>query len=138
MSSGIVLVEDNLDDVALMTRMLGRFRLQNEITVLKDGQAAVEYFFGKDGQPSENSPMLVLLDLGLPGVPGFRVLERLRQNPRTQGIPVIVFTSSTDEEDRIRSLKLGAIAFHGKPVHFADFALTVQRLGLVWTSPAYF
>ena len=132
----ILLVEDNPGDVQLTLRALKRHRLENDVIIAADGQAALGHLFGAAGQEPGPPPILVLLDIGLPKINGLRVLELMRADPRTRHIPVIVLSATEDEEEAIRSRRLGAIAMLHKPLDFAAFSLHVQRLGLTWTSLA--
>jgi CheY-like chemotaxis protein len=126
----VVLIEDNPDDVALTLRGLRRAGLVNHIEVLRDGVEALEFLLGHDASTAH--PMVVLLDLSLPMVEGLQVLERLRADPRTRTLPVVILTSSRQEYDRIASERLGIHSYIIKPVDFPKLAATVQQLGLYW------
>ncbi len=130
----ILLVEDNPDDEALALRALRRSGIANEIIVVRDGVEALDYLLGtgpyKGDPPS--LPQVVLLDLKLPKLNGLDVLGRLRADPRTRRLAVVVLTSSNEEEDIIASYNLGANSYVRKPVNFNDFAKAVQELGLYW------
>jgi two-component system, response regulator len=126
----IVLVEDNPDDVALTLRGLRRAGLVNHIEVLRDGAEALQFFLGRGA--STPRPMVVLLDLQLPKVDGLQVLERLRANPRTQTLPVVILTASRQERDLVESRRLGINQYITKPVDFPQLAAVVQQLGLYW------
>ena len=131
----ILLVEDNPQDEMLTLRALHRANLANRVDVMRDGQQALDYLFGEGefaGQAPPALPTVVLLDIGLPRLSGLEVLERLRADPRTALLPVVILTSSDDERDRLQSYAHGANSFVRKPVNFADFAETVARLGLYW------
>jgi CheY-like chemotaxis protein len=131
----ILLVEDNPDDVELNLRALRRHNITNEIVVMKDGAEALDYLFGAGsfaGRDANQVPTLILLDLKLPKVGGREVLKRLRQDPRTRLIPVVVLTSSAEENDIIESYSLGCNSYVRKPVDFAEFAEAVRQLGLYW------
>jgi len=131
----ILLVEDNDDDVQLTLRALRRHRLSNDIVISPDGADALDWLFcaGRhEGRDPDEQPALVLLDLKLPKVDGFEVLERIRADERTRLIPVVVLTSSKEEEDRLRGYKLGANSYVQKPVSFEDFCEAVEEIGLYW------
>lgn len=131
----ILLVEDNPQDEILILRSLRKANLVNRIDVAKDGQQALDYLFCQGEFASRNQeepPAVVLLDIGLPRLSGLEVLERLRANPCTQLLPVVILTSSDEERDRLASYKSGANSFVRKPVNFAEFAETVAQLGVYW------
>ena len=131
----ILLVEDNDDDVELTLRALRRNRVANRVDVVRDGAEALEYLFGTGsyaGRDVRDTPNLVLLDLKLPKVGGLEVLERLRSDPRTRRLPVVVLTSSNVESDLARSYDLGANSYIRKPVDFTQFMEAVNQLGLYW------
>lgn len=131
----ILLVEDNPQDELLTLRSLKKVNLANEVEVMRDGQEALDYLFREgvftvlEGAPL---PAVVLLDLGLPKLGGLEVLDRLRKDPRTKLLPVVILTSSDEERDRMQSYLGGANSFVRKPVDFAEFAETVARLGVYW------
>ena len=140
----ILLVEDNDDDVELTLRALRRNRVANRVDVVRDGAEALEYLFATGshkGRDVRDAPNLVLLDLKLPKVGGLEVLERLRADPRTRRLPVVVLTSSNVESDLARSYDLGANSYIRKPVDFTQFMEAVNQLGLYWLvlneSPPY-
>jgi len=126
----IVLVEDNPDDVALTLRGLRRAGLVNHIEVLRDGTEALQFLLGR--ATSAPRPMVILLDLQLPKVDGPQVLERLRADPRTQTLPVVILTASRQERDFVESRRLGIKHYITKPVDFPQLAAVVQQLGLYW------
>jgi two-component system, response regulator len=131
----ILLVEDNDDDVELTLRALRRNRVANRVDVVRDGAEALEYLFATgtySGRDVRNIPNLVLLDLKLPKVGGLEVLERLRADPRTRRLPVVILTSSNVESDLARSYDLGANSYIRKPVDFTQFMEAVNQLGLYW------
>jgi CheY-like chemotaxis protein len=128
-SKVILLVEDNPDDEALMLRAFGKSQLANRIEVARDGAEAVDYLIGPSPRPL---PTLVILDLKLPKVDGLEVLRRVRQAERTRTLPVVVLTSSREEQDLVESYRLGANSYVRKPVDFVQFAEAVQTLGLYW------
>ena len=132
----ILLVEDNPDDVALTLRALKKNKIANKVDVVTDGAEALEYLFGtgkyNDHDPS-TVPALVLLDLKLPKVDGLEVLRRIRADERTNNLlPVVILTSSTEEQDLISGYKLGANSYIRKPVDFGKFTEAVRQLGLYW------
>jgi len=131
----VVLVEDNPDDIELTLRAFAQNHLPNQIVVLRDGQEAVDWFFPSGGhsplQPSV-MPDVVLLDLMLPKLGGFEVLRRLRAEERTRRLPVVVFTSSREEEDIAACYDLHANGFARKPVAFSDLIAAIRSLGLYW------
>jgi len=131
----ILLVEDNPDDVALTLRALNKNNIANEVIVAKDGVEALDYLFGEGAYASRNAtivPAVILLDLKLPRIDGLEVLERLRKDERTKFAPVVVLTSSKEEQDLVRSYKLGANSYIRKPVDFIQFSEAVRQLGLYW------
>lgn len=131
----ILLVEDNPQDELLVLRALKKINLANQIDVARDGQQALDYLFG-EGEFAELAgnplPTVVLLDIGLPRLSGLEVLARLRNDPRTRLLPVVILTSSDEERDRLKSYEEGANSFVRKPLEFAEFAETVARLGVYW------
>jgi hypothetical protein len=131
----ILLVEDKRQDELLILRSLKKINLANQVEVVRDGQQAVDFLFGEGefaGRNSGELPMVVLLDLNLPRLSGLEVLLRLRANPRTRLLPVVILTSSDEEQDRLRSYEVGANSFVRKPLEFSEFAETVARLGIYW------
>lgn len=131
----ILLVEDNPQDEMLTLRALRRANLANRIDVARDGQQALDYLF-REGEFADREgpdlPTVVLLDIGLPRLSGLEVLERLRADARTTLLPVVILTSSDEEQDRLKSYERRANSFVRKPVDFAEFAETVARLGVYW------
>ena len=131
----ILLVEDNPRDEALTLRALRKSNIVNEVIVVRDGVEALDYFFGTGthaGRDTTVMPQLVLLDLKLPKVGGLEVLRQLRADERTRRLPVVVFTSSSEEEDMIKSYDLGANSYVRKPVEFGQFLEATRQLGLYW------
>lgn len=131
----ILLVEDNSKDVALTQRALKKANIINELVIAGDGVEALEYLLGADGQGGCalcNLPVVILLDLKLPRVDGLEVLRRIRSDSKTRLLPVVVLTSSSEENDIVASYDLGANSYVRKPVRFVDFAQAVQQLGLYW------
>lgn len=131
----ILLVEDNPDDELLTRRALRRIEtVPHDVAVVRDGVAALEYLLGDSasGEPPAKLPDLVLLDLKMPKLGGLEVLQRLRSHERTRDLPVVVFTSSSEERDLRSSYDMGANAYVRKPVDFAEFCDAVARLGQFW------
>ena len=124
----IVLVEDNPDDQTLTLRALKKQNIANEIVVLNDGVEALEYLLDSE----KPLPHLLLLDLKLPKLDGLELLRRLRSEPRTQLLPVVVLTSSDEDRDVIEGYRLGANSYIRKPVDFNQFSEAVRQLGLYW------
>jgi CheY-like chemotaxis protein len=131
----IMVVEDNPDDEELTLRALKQSKIANEIIVTRDGSEALEFVFGEGqyaGRDLSRMPTVILLDLKLPKLNGLDVLQRLRADPRTKLIPVVVLTSSSEDEDMLKSYRLGANSYVRKPVEFSAFANAVSQLGLYW------
>ena len=131
----ILLVEDNLQDLRLTQRALKKANLANHIHVARDGQEALEFIFCEGeyaGRKIENAPKVILLDLKLPKVDGKEVLERIKSDPRTKMIPVVVLTSSKELCDVVESYNLGVNSYIVKPVNFEGFAAAVRQLGMYW------
>ena len=131
----ILLVEDNPDDEELTVRSLRKSGVANDIAIARDGNEALEFLFctGKyEGRDAGHMPTLVLLDLKLPKLSGIDVLKRMRTDARTQYIPVVVLTSSSEDEDMVRSYESGANSYVRKPVNFDSFVQAVSQLGLYW------
>ena len=132
----ILLVEDNPDDVDLTIRAFNKSHILNEVVVARDGAEALDYFFGADssaGCPeSRNLPAVILLDLKLPRIDGLEVLRRLRADERTRLLPVVILTSSREEQDIVNGYNLGANSYIVKPVDFDQFVEAVRQLGLYW------
>jgi CheY-like chemotaxis protein len=133
--SMILLVEDNPDDEALTLRALRKANVGNEVSVVRDGVEALDFLFGggsHSGRDVSVLPQVILLDLKLPKVDGLEVLRRIRADDRTKLLPVVILTSSDEEQDRIAGYALGANSYVRKPVDFAQFAEAVRQLGLYW------
>ena len=131
----ILLVEDSPRDEALTLRALAMNKIVNNITVVRDGAEALEYLFGTGAYADRDMsvvPQVVLLDLKLPKVDGLEVLRRMRSDPRTARLPVVIFTSSSEEEDVISSYSLGANSYVRKPVDFEHFLEATKQVGLYW------
>ncbi len=134
-NSQILLVEDNDDDLELALHAFMKSKIANEIAVARDGVEALDFLFGKGKyacrEPGKN-PALVLLDLKLPRMDGFEVLKRIRSDPRTKLIPVIILTSSTEEDDLVKGYTSGANSYIRKPVDFDKFIRVVKQIGVYW------
>jgi len=131
----ILLVEDNPDDAELTLLAFKQCRIANEVVLARDGVEALEMIFGKTGdrpQAAMRYPSLILLDLKLPRVNGLQVLARLRADPATRRIPVVMLTSSVEQEDVLKSYDLGANSYVRKPVDFEHFTEAVHQLGFYW------
>jgi len=131
----ILLVEDNPQDLELAQRALRKANLTNRIQVARDGAEALEFLFCEGAHAArkiEDSPKVILLDLKLPKVDGLEVLKRVKADPRTRAIPVVVLTSSKEQSDVVESYQLGVNSYIVKPVNFESFATAVQQLGMYW------
>lgn len=130
----ILLVEDDPNDVELTLYTLREHKLANRISVARDGVEALEFVFrtGRYDARGDEQPKVVLLDLKLPLLDGLEVLRRIKQDPRTRPIPVVVLTSSREEKDVVESYQLGVNSYIVKPVNFEKFVETVRSLGLYW------
>lgn len=131
----ILLVEDNADDEALTLRSLRQNNIQNEVVVARDGVEALDFLFGTGKHADRDVrvlPQVVLLDLKLPRVDGLEVLKRIRADERTRLLPVVILTSSNEEQDLVNGYGLGANSYVRKPVDFGRFSEAVRQLGLYW------
>lgn len=131
----ILLVEDNPDDEALTLHALQTHKIGNQVAVARNGVEALDYLFATgphEGRDVDNLPTVVLLDIKLPKIDGLEVLRRIRADPRTHLLPVVLLTSSNEEEDRLRGYTLGANSYVRKPVDFDDFVQAAGQLGLYW------
>lgn len=131
----ILLVEDNADDELLTVRAFSKSNILNKVVVVRDGIEAIEWLFGTGdhaGRDVTVQPEIILLDLKLPRLDGLEVLRRIRADARTALLPVIIMTSSTQDEDIVKSYELGANSYIRKPVEFDRFAEAVKNLGLYW------
>lgn len=131
----ILLVEDNPDDEALAIRALKRHHIGNEIAIAHDGVEALDYLFGTGMYAQRDvslKPTVVLLDLKLPRVDGLEVLRRLRENESTKLLPVVVLTTSSEEQDLLASYSLGCNSYIRKPVDFIQFSEAIRQLGMYW------
>ena len=128
----ILLVEDNPDDEALTLRALKKNNIQNEVVVARDGAEALDYLFGTGkyaGRDVTSMPSVTLLDLKLPKIDGLEVLKRVRANEGTKFLPVVILTSSKEEQDLLKGYELGANSYIRKPVDFSQFIESVRQLG---------
>lgn len=131
----ILLVEDNPDDEALAIRALHRSRITNEIVVAHDGVEALDYLFGRGAYVERDisiQPAVILLDLKLPRVDGIEVLRQVRENDLTKFVPVVILTTSEEEQDMLNSYNFGCNSYVRKPVDFVRFSQAVQQLGMYW------
>ncbi len=131
----ILLIEDNPDDEALAIRALKRHHISNEVVVAHDGVEALEYLFGTGmyaGRDINLKPTVILLDLKLPRVDGLEVLRRLRDDERTKLLPIVVLTTSSEEQDMLSSYSLGCNSYIRKPVDFVQFSEAIRQLGMYW------
>jgi CheY-like chemotaxis protein len=131
----ILLVEDTPEDLELALRALRKANLANHIQIARDGAEAIEFLFAEGahaGRKVENGPKVILLDLKLPKVDGMEVLRRVKSDPRTRAIPVVVLTSSKEQKDVVESYQLGVNSYIVKPVNFERFVAAVQDLGMYW------
>lgn len=125
----ILLVEDSRDDQTLALRALDRAKVANEVVVVNDGVEALDYLMGPAAKPL---PAVVLLDLKLPKIDGLEVLKRIRAEPRTARVPVVILTASSEERDLVVGYDLGANSYIRKPVDFLQFAEAIRQLGIYW------
>ena len=131
----ILLVEDNPDDEMLTLRALKRNNILNEVVVARDGVEALDYLFGTGGYAGRDTtvqPTMILLDLKLPRIDGLEVLKQLRADDRSKLLPVIILTSSREEQDLLAGYHLGANSYVRKPVDFEQFSEAVRQLGMYW------
>ena len=131
----ILLVEDNPDDEALTLRALQKNNILNEVVVARDGAEALDFLFGTGsyaGRDLAIMPEVILLDLNLPKINGLEVLERIRATERTRLLPVVILTTSNEEQDKLKSYTLGANSFIRKPVDFQQFSEAIRQLGVYW------
>jgi two-component system, response regulator len=131
----ILLVEDNPDDEALTIRALNKKQVMNQVVVVRDGAQALDYLFSQgeyEKRDKTDLPQVVLLDLKLPKIDGLGVLKRIRADERTKLLPVVILTSSNEEQDRVQGYGLGANSYVRKPVDFEQFMQAAEQLGLYW------
>jgi two-component system, response regulator len=133
MERSILLVEDNPDDRELTLRALKKNQILNPVLIAQDGVEALEILLGRtSGVPADPQPAFVLLDLKLPRIDGLEVLREVRRDPRTRLLPVVILTSSKEEQDLVAGYSLGANSYIRKPVEFTKFVDAVRQLGLYW------
>ncbi len=133
--NSILLIEDNADDEALTIRAFRKNNIRNTIVVARDGAEALDYLFGEgmhEGRDSSDMPQVVLLDLKLPKLDGLEVLRRIRADNRTALLPVVILTSSREQQDIITGYRLGCNSYVRKPVDFDQFIEAARQLGLYW------
>lgn len=131
----ILLVEDNPDDEALALRAFAKINITNKIIIARDGVEALDYLFATGihaGRDVSARPSVVLLDLKLPRIDGLEVLRRIRENEITKILPVVILTSSKEEQDMVQGYHLGANSYVRKPIDFNEFAHAVSQLGVYW------
>ncbi len=131
----ILLIEDNLDDIELTKRAFQKNNIANNLMITHDGIEALDYLFCRGAYAERNikeTPRLILLDLKLPKLDGLQVLERLRANEQTKLIPVVILTSSKEEQDLINGYKYGANSYVRKPINFNEFVEAMRHIGLYW------
>jgi two-component system response regulator len=131
----ILLIEDNPDDEELALLAFKKSNVANEVVIARDGEEALDYLFGTGahaGRDTRVLPQVALLDLKLPKIDGLEVLQRVRADPRTRRLPIVILTSSKEEQDLIESYDLGANSYVRKPVDFAQFVESVRQLQLYW------
>lgn len=131
----ILIVEDNLDDASLTIRALKKSNIVNNLHHVKDGEEALDFIFSTGIYESRSKmckPKLILLDLKMPKVSGIQVLEKIKANPETKTIPVVILTSSQEDPDIKKCYEIGANSYVTKPVHFEGFVKAVNELGFYW------
>ena len=131
----ILIVEDTSEDLDLTLRALRKAKITNHIQVARDGEEALEFIFCEGPfaeRKIEDGPKVILLDLKLPKIDGLEVLQRIKSDPRTKSIPVVVLTSSREQNDVVESYNLGVNSYIVKPVNFEQFSEAVQKLGMYW------
>lgn len=131
----VLLVEDNPDDEMLTLHALKKNNISNEVVVARDGVEALDYIFGRgifQGRDISELPAVILLDLNMPKMGGLDVLRQLRADPRTRRTPVVILTTSKEEQDLVNSYELGANSYVRKPVDFEAFTGAVSNLGMYW------
>ncbi|MDO8730856.1 MAG: response regulator [Candidatus Omnitrophota bacterium] len=131
----ILLVEDNEADIKITLRAFGKAKIKNNISIVRDGQESLSYMFRQNeyaDRPQFSYPDMIVLDISLPKLTGFEVLEALKKDDKLKVIPVVMLTSSKDDEDIIRSYRDGAVSFIQKPVDYQEFEKTVDGFNLYW------
>ena len=131
----ILLVEDNEDDVFIIKRVFKKLKVTNRLNVVSDGQEALDYIFGEGEYADADNPTpgLILMDINMPRLNGFQVLERLKSHPTYKIIPVIMLTVSDRDEDIVRSFRGGAVSYIAKPMKFEDFVRVIEQFEIYWT-----
>jgi len=130
-SGSILLVEDNLDDIDLTLMAFRKNNIQNEVLVAKTGERALELLHG-EGSEKNSLPAVVLMDINMPGMSGLEALKHIRSHPRTRALPVVILTSSKEDQDIIDGYGSGANSYIRKPVNFNEFVEAVKQLGMYW------
>ncbi len=131
----IILVEDSIDDIILTKRVFKKHNIKNELIVIRDGAEALDILIGNGSYPGKEEgflPSLIILDINLPKYSGLEILEKLRKDDRYKIVPVVILTSSKEENDLIKGYDLGANSFVRKPVVFEEFSIAVGQLGFYW------
>lgn len=130
----ILLAEDNAHDAELTLAALDEYNLANEVVVVRDGAEALDYLFhrGNFANHANGLPVVVMLDLKMPKVDGLQVLQQMRNDPALKHVPVVMITSSREEQDLIRSYQLGVNAYVVKPVDFQQFIKSIKQVGFFW------
>lgn len=128
----VLLIEDNPDDIKLTERAFTRSHILNKLDIVTDGTQAMDYLFGNDERPAADVPSLILLDLKLPKMNGLQILEKVRENERTKLVPVVILTSSREENDILESYKNGCNSFIRKPIDFSEFVESLRQLSVYW------
>lgn len=131
----ILLIDDTEEDIELALRALRKAGVTNDIQTARDGAEAVSFLFGSDAYEccgGRNCPRLILLDLKLPKIDGLELIQRIKSDPRTRAIPIVVLTSSKEQRDIVESYNLGVNSYIVKPVDFEQFAHVVEKLGMYW------
>ncbi len=139
MQAGVILVvDDNQDEAALTLRALQKNHITNPVVVAQNGLQALDYLFGtgNDAEDDRPLPKLVLMDLDMPRMHGLEVLRQIRHHDRTKHLPVIIFTASMSDSDRLQSYQLAASSYICKPMKFSDFLETIRQVGLSWLGVA--
>ena len=130
----ILLVEDSNNDIELILSVLTEINLAREILVVQDGEQALDYLYqrGNFSQRQPGNPVVVILDLKLPKIDGFEVIQKIKSDPKLKVIPIVVLTSSQQDQDLLKSYDLGINAYVVKPIDFPDFVEVIKKLGVFW------
>lgn len=130
----ILLVEDSNNDIELILAVLTEINLAREVVVVQDGEQALDYLYqrGNFSQRQSGNPVVVILDLKLPKIDGFEVIQQIKSDPRLKVIPVVVLTSSQQEQDLLKSYDLGINSYVVKPIDFPDFVEAIKKIGVFW------